>query len=433
MRSVYFDTAPWRVASTALLGRASRRAYYGPLAPVRYGRIPVVALPGKRWVRVRNRVAGIGADDLRQVHLEGRQSVSVMAAPRPARLFLGREVVGEIIETGPAVQFLRVGDRVAYQSGQCCATLALEPPCRYCIIGAYALCQNRFLPAPQPVGGGWSEQMLVHEQQVFLVPDSFTDEQAALLEPAATAAHGVLRRLPQPGETALVIGAGAEGLLATQAVQALAPGGTAITVIAQHPFEAEMAARVGAAHVIYDENVPASVARLTQAKRYQRRGGAELLVGGYDVVYDSLGTSASLQNALRWAREGGAVVLLGTRRAPLRVDLTPIWYREVDLLGAWQHGAENAPGGHGSGTYGWGDGGRESTFLVASRLMREQRLTPERLITHRFPLREYRQALATARQRAEHRSLKVLLDMRDSTDPKGRLAGIVADEVTSER
>jgi threonine dehydrogenase-like Zn-dependent dehydrogenase len=275
--------------------------------------------------------------------------------------------------------------------------------------------------------------MLVHEQQVFLVPDSLTDEQAALLESSATAAHGVLRRLPQPGETALVIGAGAEGLLATQAVQALAPDGTAITVVAQHPFEVELAAHMGATNVIYDENVSASVARLAQAQRYQRRGGAELLVGGFDVVYDSLGTSTSLQNALRWAREGGAVVLLGTRLTPLRVDLTPVWYREVDLLGGWRHGAENAPGGHGMGAFGYGEGGRESTFFVASRLIREQRLTPERLITHRFPLREFRQALATARERAEHRSIKVLLDMRDSTVAKEALAGIVADELAPER
>jgi threonine dehydrogenase-like Zn-dependent dehydrogenase len=431
MRSVYFDTAPWRVATTALLGRASRRIYSSPLAPVRYGRFPALALPGKRWVRVRNRVAGIGADDLRLVYLESQPSVAVMAAPRPARIFLGREVVGEVIDTGPAVQFLRVGDRVAYQTGQCCATLALEPPCRYCAIGSYALCQNRFLPAPQPVGGGWSEQMLVHEQQVALVPDGFSDEQAALLEAAATATHGVLRRLPQPGETALVIGAGAEGLLATQAAQALAPDGTAISVIAEHAFEAEMAARVGAANVIYDDNISASVARLAQAKRYQRRGGAELLIGGFDVVYDSIGSSASVQNALRWAREGGAVVLLGTRPVPLRVDLTPIWYREVSLLGGWQHGAENAPGGQGD-AYDLGEGGRDSTFFVASRLMREQRLTPERLVTHRFPLREFRQAMATARDRAEHRSIKVLLDMRDSTDPRDRLSGIVADEVTTE-
>ncbi|HEV2235314.1 MAG TPA: hypothetical protein VGR57_01525 [Ktedonobacterales bacterium] len=54
-------------------------------------------------------------------------------------------------------------------------------------------------------------------------------------------------------------------------------------------------------------------------------------------------------------------------------------------------------------------------------------------MTHRFPLREYRQALATARERAEHRAIKVLLDMRDVTDPKATLTGIVADEVASER
>ena len=50
--------------------------------------------------------------------------------------------------------------------------------------------------------------MLLHEQQLFRVPVGLTDEQAVMLEPAATAAHAVLRHLPQPGERVLIIGAG---------------------------------------------------------------------------------------------------------------------------------------------------------------------------------------------------------------------------------
>lgn len=228
----------------------------------------------------------------------------------------------------------------------------------------------------------------------------------------------------------LVIGAESTGLLTMQAVQALAPEGTAITAIARHPFQMEMAARMGATTVIYDENLSAGVMQSTGAQRFQGRRGAELLVGGFDVVYDSIGSATTLQNAVRWAREGGAVVLVGTRLTPLRLDLTPLWYREVDLLGAWLHGTENAPSARAAVALGQDRGGREATFQIAARLVRERKLTPERLITHRFPLLELRQALATARHKGEHRAIKVMLDMRDPTGLDQPLAGILADEAS---
>ncbi len=272
--------------------------------------------------------------------------------------------------------------------------------------------------------------MVLHERQVFLVPDTLADEQAALLDATARAVHATMRCLPQPGESVLVIGAESTGLLTMQAVQALAPEGTAITAIARHPFQMEMAARMGATTVIYDENLSAGVMQSTGAQRFQGRRGAELLVGGFDVVYDSIGSATTLQNAVRWAREGGAVVLVGTRLTPLRLDLTPLWYREVDLLGAWLHGTENAPSARAAVALGQDRGGREATFQIAARLVRERKLTPERLITHRFPLLELRQALATARHKGEHRAIKVMLDMRDPTGLDQPLAGILADEAS---
>lgn len=411
MWTVYLDTQPVRVVSTALLGRVSRRAYYGPLAPLRTRNVARAALPGKRWVRIRNRMAGVCGTDVHLVHLDGDPRIAPAAAPT-SRIYLGHEVIGEVTEVGPGVQFLRVGDRVAYQSDQNCATREVEPPCRHCAVGNYALCDNRYLPGPQAIGGGWSEEMVLHERQVFLVPDGVADEQAALLEPCAVGVHAALRRPPQPGEHVLVIGAGTIGLLTTQAVQALSPEGTSITNLARYPFQVEMAARMGANQVLYDEDLSASVARITGAQRYKGQLGAELMIGGFDVVYDTVGSSTTLQNALRWTRAGGAVVLIGAHLAPLRADLTPIWHQEVDLIGSMAHGTENAPATR-AAALGRDLGGRESTFQIAARLVRDRKLTPERLITHRFPVREVRRAVATARNKAEHRTIKVMLDMRD--------------------
>lgn len=428
MWGVYFDTQPFFVGTTAILGRMSRRAYYGPLAPLRARDLRPVALPGKRWIRVRNRMAGIGAEELSLVHLDVDPRVSPVAAPRPRRLYLGREVVGEVVEVGPGTQFLRVGDRVAYQNDQSCATREIEPPCRHCAAGNYALCENRYLPGPQAIGGGWSEEMVLHERQVFLIPDGLTDEQAALVEPTAVALRAAMRRLPQPGETSMVIGAGTIGLLTTQAVRALGPEGTNITVLARYPFQVEMAARMGGDTVLYDEDLAVAVARLTGGQRFHSRFGADLMIGGFDTVYDTVGTSSTLNQALRWTRAGGTVVLVGNHLATLRVDMTPVWHQEIAIVGSRAHGAETPPPSR-AALVGRDRAGRESTFQLAARLLREHRLTPERLITHRFPAHEVRRALAVARKRAEHRAIKVMLDMRDPSGLDQPVAEVLTEEV----
>ncbi len=381
MWSVYLDTNPLRLASTRALGSVSRRAYFGPLAPLRARNLAKTQLPGRRWVRVRNSMAGISGADVALVHLEADPRVSLLALPRQPRIYLGREVCGEVIDIGPEVEFLRVGDRIAYQ-------------------------------LDQPIGGGWSDEMLIHERQAFLVPDSLSDEQAALLEPCAVAVHAALRHQPQPGDNVLVMGAGTLGLLTTQAIRALSPNAH-ITVLARYPFQVEMATHLGATRMLYPEEGSAGVARLLDAQHFKRRLGAELLIGGFDVVYDTVGSSATLQQALRWVRGAGTVVLVGSRMTPMRLDMTPVWHQEVTLIGATAHGTEGWPGNAGLETWSGGDGGRVSTFALAAALVRERRLTPQRLITHRFPLREVRRAVETARHKAEHHAIKVLLDIRD--------------------
>ncbi len=437
MWSVYLDTRPMRAITARTLGTVSRRAYYSPLAPLRARSIPKTSLPGKNWVRVRNNTAGISGNDIALVHLRSDPRVALLALPRQPRLFLGREVVGEVIEVGPSVEFLRKGDRVAYQIDQCCATRDIEPPCRHCAVGNYNLCENRYLPGLTAIGGGWGDEMIVHERQLFLVPDGLSDEQATLLEPCAVGLHAALRHQPQPGDNVLVIGAGTLGLLTTQAVRALAPN-VNITVLARYPFQIEMATRMGATRILYQEDGTPGVARLTGAQHFHKRFGGELLVGGFDVIYDAVGTPETIQNALRWVRAGGTVVVVGEHLMPMRLDMTPLWHQEIQLIGSAAHGTESWPGNAGITAWGGNEGGRVSTFALAAALIQERRLTPQRLVTHRFPLREVRRAVATARDKSAHRSIKVLLDIRnvpsvslDTAEPATREApAAVAARVT---
>lgn len=250
--------------------------------------------------------------------------------------------------------------------------------------------------------------MVLHERQLFLVPDALSDEQAALIEPAARAVHAALRRQPQPGEQALVIGTDVEGLLLIQALRAFAPN-TNIAALLDAPYHAEMAARMGASQTLPRDDVHEGIARVTGSKRLSNGRGAELYVGGFDVVYDTIGSEHSLQSALRWTRPEGAVVLAGQRPVPLRLDLTPIWHAEVTLYGAYEPGMEGWQTETGRGA------GRVSAFTLASSLMRERRLTPERLVTHRFPLREFRRALVALQHVEEHQTLQALLDIAPVT------------------
>lgn len=416
MWSAYIDTNGARALITRPLGGVSRRAYFGPVAPLRTRASGPVPLPDSHWVRVRNFVAGISTDDLQLIRLISDRRVSPSAVPLPNRIYLGREVAGQVIEVGPGVRFLREGDRVSYQFDKCCATQDIEPPCPHCATGSFHLCENRYLPGPDVIGGGWSDEMVVHERQLFLVPDHLTNEQAALLQPCARAVHAVLRHQPSPGMQVLVVGTGADGLLVIQALRALAPNSN-ITALPDQAFQVELATLSGAARILYKVDGTAGVARLTGAKHFHIRSGAELLVGGFDMVYDTTGTAQSLQHSLRWVRDGGTVVLVGRQPAMMHIDLTPLWHREVSLVGTLAHGTESWPGGIGAASWGV-DGGRASTFTVAAALIRDRRMAPERLISHRFPLRDLRRAAATANEYALHRAVKIVLDTRDSMEPQ---------------
>ncbi len=394
------DLSPRRVILTNLLGRFWRGAYFSAFAPLRVLNTPRQPLPDTGWVRVRNRLAGICGSDLHLIYADGDLRVAPAALPGHASVYLGHEVVGEVIEIGDDVQQLQVGDRVVLQHGVNCLSAGVQPLCRSCASGNYGLCERGTLPGPQPIGGGWSEEMLLHEQQLFRVPSDMTDAQAVLLEPSAVAVHTVLRHIPQAGDRVLIIGAGTIGLLTLQAIRALAPQ-TEISVQARYPFQIEKATRMGAAHIIYPQDSYAGVQQATQAQLYTGLLGNQMLLGGYDVIYDTIGNQRTIHNALRWARAKATVVLVGLSLHLMHIDLTPVWYQEINLIGTLGQGMETWP---------IGSDKQRSTFHITTDMMMNGLLHPERLITHHFALNNYRQALMAAIDKRDQRAIKVVFD-----------------------
>jgi 2-desacetyl-2-hydroxyethyl bacteriochlorophyllide A dehydrogenase len=389
-----------RILLTRLLGRFWSGAYFSSFAPLRVQQLPRQPLAASNWVRVRNRLAGICGSDLQLLTANGDLRVAPAALPQYKQLFPGHEVVGEVIEIGDDVQHLRVGDRVALQYGGNCLASGIQKLCRACNEGCYNLCENSSLPTPLQIGGGWSEEMLVSEQQLFRIPDTLTDEQAVLLEPCAVAVHAVLRHLPHPGEQVLIIGAGTIGLLTLQVMRILSPQAE-ISVLARHPFQIEQATRMGAAHIIYQQDSYVGIQRVTHAQIYRGLPGNQMLIGGYDAIFDTVGKRKTLHHALRWAHTRAAVVLVGLDLHLMRIDLTPIWHQELNLLGVRSHGLENWPPGTQE---------QRSSFEVAVELMQQGHLHPEFLITHHYALTNYQNAILTAATKAQSRAIKVVFD-----------------------
>ena len=390
MWSVWIEEARPRIFRSRLhIGKPSRRQ---------------VPLPGARWVRVRNIMAGLSEPDLALARgdLHGTEQLTL---PHLKRRYLGREVVGNVVEIGSDVVLVRVGDRVVLQNDaiSTCATLGLQPPCRACASWNVALCEHRTLPWPG-TGAGWSDEMIVHESQLFLVPSALTNDQAVLLEPAARAIRAVLQRAPEPGAEALIIGDSAMGQLVITAIQAIAPGAH-ITLATDAPVAATSANKLGVTAIIPGKNSEMLVrgAELTNAQTFQH-GKQTYIHGGFDVIFDCRGANHSIDAALRLIRSGGTIVLVTGPTRAMPVDISPLWYEEVNVVGVTGPGAESLPEDMAESV-----GIHSSSLALAARLMLKQRLHTETIITHREPASQMQQALHLATEPSKNGVMRVVI------------------------
>lgn len=267
-----------------------------PGHPVQDFELPVPT-PGYGEVLVRVRAAGICHSDAH--YRAGRSPV------HPLPLTLGHEVAGEIAQTGPGADRLKVGDRVVLHYLVTCGQ------CEYCAGGNEQFCASGKMIGHH-TDGGYAEYICVPERNAVLLPAEIPfDRGATLMCASATALHALRKGRLQGGETLAVFGIGGLGLSAVQLGRLL--GARRVFAVDLNPQKRALAQRYGAQAIDPSGGDPVDQIRALTSSR------------GVDVSVELIGLPLTIRQALRSVAPMGRAVVVGISDRPLEVDT----YREL--------------------------------------------------------------------------------------------------------
>ncbi|MDE2763273.1 MAG: zinc-binding dehydrogenase [Gemmatimonadota bacterium] len=410
-------------------GRFSSAFVYGRPSGVSLVDRPPPAIPGDDWVRIEVLLCGICGSDLGNISYRSSPAMepfgSFPAVP-------GHEILGRVVEVGAGVSHVEPGQRVVVDPMLHCEARGWGAGswCTSCVTGNHATCELSGEEGPLEMGGGalargltigyhrdlpggWGEQMIAHRRQVFPVPASIPDRVAVLAEPLAIGMHGVLRSgaLRSRGPV-LVIGSGAIAFATIWALRALGYGGRLVAQ-AKRAHEVSLAVALGADETMTPGEEAREALVRTGARAYMPVVGDEVYAGGgFDTIFDCVGTRGSVDQALRHAAARGRVVMLGCAGEIRKLDLTFLWARELRVQGYVGYGTET-----------WENRSLHTFGLTLEKMAADPRALGE-LVTHVFPLAQYRDALRAAFDHRRSGAVKVALQPRRA--PPGARAALSA-------
>lgn len=257
-------------------------------------------------VLVRVRRAGICGTDLKLY--TGNYPVDEHLLP----FVLGHEFMGEVIEVDDQVTKAAIGDRVVATPGYggC-------EQCRYCERGQLKLCKNR-----KRMGfncdGVFSEYVKLNEDQIFLLPDSISDDAAAMIEPLSVAVSGVYKADIKPTDTILVTGPGAIGLLTSLVAKQFG----ATVIVCGTTADADrlnIAEQMGVDITVLSSDLP----DLLQREKIT-----------IDIVLECSGNADAVNLGINVLRPNGQFVQIGTASKPVTVSFMNIAYKELKVTGS---------------------------------------------------------------------------------------------------
>jgi threonine dehydrogenase-like Zn-dependent dehydrogenase len=360
-------------------------------------------LPNGAWARVAVTVGGICGSDL---HLFGNRALRApaLAGFWTLPFLVGHEIAGRVIEAGPDCD-IAVGTRVAVDPVLACAARGITPVCRMCADGRASCCLALGSGVLTPgmsigftlgIGAGWADQVLAHRSMLHPIPDAVPDAIASLHEPVSIGVHALLRKPPRDGDPVLIVGAGIIGLAALAAVRGLFPN-CEVTVAARHEYQADAARAAGAHHVVRAQDRGGHFEELGALTGAQvtGRGRGKMLLGGYPYVIEAVGGLESVTESLRLVDYWGTVLFIGTGGMG-EVDLSPLWFKEAEMVGAWNHSHGDHP-----------TRGSQHSMDLALEVLANGGL-PESTVTHTFALEDLREAVAIAIDKNNSHAIKVV-------------------------
>lgn len=398
MKTMYFEGKVSKIALTMILSKITKKAYNWSCSPIIYKTLPDPILPKPNWVKVKNIQTGICGSDITFYTCGQSATMAMYPIPCSDITYLGHETVGVISEIGPEVKSVKVGDRVVLREYMQCCDLKgynFEDFCENCKKGEYTICSNYGEPSKvnTTVGAGFGDYYIGPETQVLKIDDSITDDEAVLIEPTAVSLHSVMKKIPKPGDKVLVIGAGMIGLNIIQLIKVFEPN-CEVYVLDRIKEKQELAIKLGADKIVNGEPYE-YIAKETKAKLY-RKGKNTMLLGGMDIIYDTVGKHGMIDHSLRWLKARGTLVKIGYQMTPTKFDETPIWWQELNIIGVDSYGMEEY------------QGEKIQSFDLVIKLLKEKKIDLNHFITQRFNLKDYKKGF-TQILRHPSETIKVVL------------------------
>jgi len=387
MRGLYFDLD---------LGKIKEAKNFSLIRYKGHWEVPQIGEPNQ--VRVRTTLGGICGTDLHQVFIEISPFASILGAtvnPSP----LGHEIVGIVSECGEKVKDLKEGDRVILNPLSHCATKGIDL-CPSCRVGNWQQCYN--IAGGGLVTGGFSEYFSCYEKQLYKVPKSVPDDVAVLTEPFAVAIHAICRNPPKDDDTVVVVGAGTIGLMVIAAIRALGHRCNIVS-LARYPFQAEIANRLGSDEIITEKNKRALYKKMVKVKGEGKLfivAGQKYIFGnvGPDLIYDCVGTEASMNDSLHYVRSNGKIVIVGLGYSITKnLDWSVQAYKEVTIVGSIMYGLQNI------------SGRKCDPFEMALDFFSENSELFEGIVTHKFKIEDYKEAFKCMMSKRDTQGIKVVL------------------------
>ncbi|MDR6789304.1 threonine dehydrogenase-like Zn-dependent dehydrogenase [Sphingomonas sp. BE138] len=329
-------------------------------------------LPGGDWVRMRVRVAGICGTDLR--HWKKPD-------PHLACHVMGHELAGEIVAVGDGVTRVAVGDRVVVETVLGCGT------CDWCRARRYNLCPDLYATRTKSVSRAYAEYVVGPQHKFYRLPDHVGFDDAALIDTYSVCLHAHHLSGVTIGDRVAVIGAGPIGLGQLMLAKA---AGAAVIVVDKVAHSLEIARRLGADAVV-DAGEGDPVAAVRDFARGQ----------GADVVFECVGGEAmptTLPQATKMARRGGAVVIVGgfdEGAIAIPLEWQRIQMSEIRLLPSASFAMHDIRPEE-----------AEVLDLIARGVLKTQEL-----ITHRFPLEQINEAFDTADDKSRTGAIFVAIEV----------------------
>jgi (R,R)-butanediol dehydrogenase/meso-butanediol dehydrogenase/diacetyl reductase len=291
--------------------------YHGPL-DVRVEEVADPGPPGPDEVLVAPLIGSLCGTDVtefvtgpKMIPLHQAHPVSGHQGP----VILGHEFMGIVLEVGSAVTDLQVGQRVVPGAGRWCGT------CPLCRDGRTNICERAVLYGIH-TNGGLAERVRVPASMCAAVPETCSNEAAALAQPCAVAMHALGRVGIEAGQRVVLYGAGGIGGFLLAALLAETQGDLSLMIVEVDERKRHFVQRLGASastFIITDELTEAAIWDLTAGR-------------GVDLAIEASGSPTAIQQALGVARKGGTLLQVGIPAGRVSLPLGQLVPREVSIL-----------------------------------------------------------------------------------------------------